>query len=456
MKSTPRFFLLGFLCFFLGAALPAGLLWNPLHWEWSDRFVARFSRPAVMESHQGPAVSALAAKGRKVKYWRDPMDPNMVSPNPGKSPMGMEMVPVYEDEAPSEGGVHVSSSFLQNFSVRTAVAESGSIPVDISTIGILTYNERDIASVNVKFEGWIEKVAVNYVGEPVRKGDVLFEIYSPQLVTTQLEYLQGVKYLEKLQAGGSADAISRAQSLLEASRERLRYWDVTDQQIDALRASGQITRTLKVFSPASGILVSKMDQALEGMKLNPGMTVYKIASLSTVWAQIEVYEHQVQYVQTGRTARITVDAFPGRRWTGKILYLDPTINQQTRTLKAFVEVANPDGALRPQMYANIEIDVPAVGGAVKVPTEAIIHTGERSVVIVDKGKGAFDPREVQVGAIGGGYQEIRRGLKSGETVVTSSQFLIDSESNLREAVNKILGDKKTISAPQTTPPAPQP
>lgn len=380
------------------------------------------------------------------------MNASMVSDKPGKSPMGMEMVPVYEDEAPAEGGVHVSSSFLQNFSVRTAVAEGGSIPVDIRTIGILTYNERDIASVNVKFEGWIEKVAVNYIGEPVEKGQALFEIYSPQLVTTQQEYLQGVKYLERLEAGGSADAISRARSLLEASRERLRYWDVTGEQIDALRTSKAITRTLKIFSPVSGIVIFKMDQALEGMKLGPGMTVYKIANLATVWAQIEVYEHQLQYIQPGRTARISVDAFPGQSWTGRILYLDPTINQQTRTLKAFVEIPNADRRLRPQMYANIELNVPPAGGAVKVPAEAILHTGDRNVVIVDKGKGSFEPREVQVGAIGGGYQEIRGGLRRGEVVVTSSQFLIDSESNLREAVSKILGGKTTSGGQKAAPP----
>ncbi|MEO8051640.1 MAG: efflux RND transporter periplasmic adaptor subunit [Acidobacteriota bacterium] len=405
-----------------------------------------------MESHQGPAGSAPSSTGRKVKYWRDPMNASMVSDKPGKSPMGMEMVPVYEDEAPAEGGVHVSSSFLQNFSVRTAVAEGGSIPVDIRTIGILTYNERDIASVNVKFEGWIEKVAVNYIGEPVEKGQALFEIYSPQLVTTQQEYLQGVKYLERLEAGGSADAISRARSLLEASRERLRYWDVTGEQIDALRTSKAITRTLKIFSPVSGIVIFKMDQALEGMKLGPGMTVYKIANLATVWAQIEVYEHQLQYIQPGRTARISVDAFPGQSWTGRILYLDPTINQQTRTLKAFVEIPNADRRLRPQMYANIELNVPPAGGAVKVPAEAILHTGDRNVVIVDKGKGSFEPREVQVGAIGGGYQEIRGGLRRGEVVVTSSQFLIDSESNLREAVSKILGGKTTSGGQKAAPP----
>lgn len=454
MNSSTRSIWVGVACFLLGAALPAAVLWNPLHWEWAQRLTGRSaaSATAMPEKTMPAEAPAKSSANRKVKYWRAPMDPNYISDKPGKSPMGMDLIPVYEDEAAAETGIRVSQSFLQNFGVRTAKAESGSIPIQIRTVGILTYNDKNLASVNTKFEGWIERANVNYVGEPVQKGQLLFEIYSPQLVTTQQEYLDGLKYVEKLRAGGTSDAIGRAQSLLEASRQRLQYWDITDDQIDALQASGKITRTLKILSPVSGVVVSKMDQALEGMKLTPGMNVYKIADLSTVWAQIEIYEYQLQYVQPGRTARITLDAFPGRTWSGKILYLDPTINQQTRTLKAFVEIANPDQRLRPQMYANVDISVPAVSGAVKVPAEAVLHTGERSIVIVDNGNGTFSPREVQVGTIGDGYQEIRQGLKSGEVIVTSSQFLIDSESNLREAINKMLEQGKgPAEAPMQMP-----
>lgn len=489
MKSKISLIILILVVFLLGAAIPAVLVWNPARWGWADQLVARFyhppaaggqeqgkqlwtcgMHPQVIQDHPGncpicgmklvPLKDPAAPGGppekkeRKIKYWRAPMDPNYISDKPGKSPMGMDLVPVYEGEESAETGIRVDPSFLQNFAVRTTVAEKGSIPVEIRTIGILTYNEKDIATVNTKFEGWIEKANVNYIGEQVQKGQVLFEIYSPQLVTTQQEYLASVDYLKKLEAGGNPDAIERARSLLKASRERLHYWDITDNQIDALRQRGEITRTLEILSPASGVVVSKMDKSLEGMKLSPGMNVYKIADLSTIWAQIEVYEYQVQYIQLGQTARITVDAFPGRSWAGKIIYVDPTVNQQTRTLKVYVEIPNKGLRLRPEMYANVEIQQPSVTGAVKVPAEAVLHTGERSVVIVQKAKGVFEPREVQIGATGDGYQEVRHGLQPGEVVVTSSQFLIDSESNLKEAISKILAARKAEGA-QAPPAAPE-
>jgi len=220
--------------------------------------------------------------------------------------------------------------------VRTVVVEKGAIPVVIRTIGTLAYNQKNIVSANTKFEGWIEKANVNYIGEPVSRGEVLFEIYSPQLVTTQQEYLAAVDYLEKLRANSAAEAVKRAQSLLEATRERLRYWDITEDQIEELRNKQTLDRTLKITSPASGIVIEKMGDSLEGMKLTPGMNVFKIADLSNVWAEIEVYEYQIQYLGLGQTASITLDAFPGRHWMGKIIYLDPTLNQKTRTLKAFV------------------------------------------------------------------------------------------------------------------------
>jgi RND family efflux transporter MFP subunit len=190
------------------------------------------------------------------------------------------------------------------------------------------------------------------------------------------------------------------------------------------------------------------------MKLTPGMNVFKIADLSNVWVGIEVFEHQIQYLKLGQKADIVLDAFPGRHWTGKVIYLNPTLNQKTRTLTANVEIENHDRKLRPEMYANVEIRVPAVSGAVKIPSEAILHTGERNVVVVEKEKGFFEPREVTIGAEGGGYTQINKGLREGETVVVSSQFLIDSESNLKEAVSKMLAARKTeqenLQTPQNT------
>lgn len=490
MKKSTVIFLLASV-FVVGAAVPTFLVWNPAHWEWAEHLAGRVHshtadmggsheakqlwtcgmHPQVIQDEPGTCpicgmnlvplrqdsagAAAPAAGGeRKIKYWRAPMDPNYISDKPGKSPMGMDLVPVYEDEGPAVSGVRVDPSFLQNFAVKTAVVEQGSIPIDIRTIGVLTYNEKNIASINTKFEGWIEKAYVNYVGEPVEKGQVLFEIYSPQLVTTQQEYLAALDYVRRLESKSEPDAVARARSLLESARERLHYWDITAAQIDELRSSGKVTRTLKIFSPVSGFVVKKMDQAIEGMKLNPGMNVFQIADLSTIWARIEVYEYQLQHVRLGQAARISVDAFPGRQWLGKTIYLDPAVNQKTRTLTAFVEIPNPDLRLRPEMYANIELQTPAVSGAVKVPEQAVIHTGERSVVIVRKAEGVFEPREVELGATGDGYHQVRRGLKAGEVIITSSQFLIDSESNLRAAISKMLAEREGTGEEQ--PPAASP
>ena len=440
----------------LGAAVPLALIWNPWHWSWTDSLTARLHTGSARGSapNQPVPASATAPKERKVKYWRAPMDPNYISDKPGKSPMGMDLVPVYEDEQAQETGIRVDPGFLQNFAVRTVKAETGSIPVDIRTVGLLNYNDKNLAFINTKFEGWIEKVYVNYVGETVTKGQVLFEIYSPQLVTTQQDYLSALQYVEKLEGRADPDAVARARSLLDATRERLHYWDITEGQIDELRRAGKITRTLKVISPVAGVVVAKMSDSLEGAKLAAGMNVYKIADLSTIWAAVEVYEDQIRYMQPGRVADITVDAFPNRHWSGKVIYLDPSVNQQARTLNAYVQIANPDEKLRPQMYANVEVHVPVVSGAVKVPEEAVLHSGERSVVIVEKAKGLFEPRVVELGALGDGFREIRKGVRAGETVVTSSQFLIDSESNLKEAIQTMLAERTAAAAQKPMPAMP--
>ena len=488
MKSNRNTWILVVLVFLMGAALPSILIWNPGHWKWAEKALALSlsnghsavgdeagktqlwtcgMHPQVIQDEPGtcpicgmnlvplreesaPPVSDTP-KEKKIKYWVAPMDPNYISDQPGKSPMGMDLVPVYEEEEPRVNGIHVDPNFIQNFAVRTEVVEKGSIPVDIRTIGTLGYDQKNIVSINTKFTGWIEKANVNYVGEPVKQGDVLFEIYSPELVTTQQEYLAAVDYVNKLKSGGDAGAVARAESLLEATHERLRYWDITDEQIAELKSRGMPIRTLKIFSPISGIVIEKMGDSLEGMKLTPGMNVFKIADLSDIWAGIEVFERQIQYLKIGQTARITMDAFPGRRWTGKIIYLDPAMNPKTRTLKAYVEIGNPDRKLLPEMYANVEIRVPAVSGVVKVPSEAILRSGDRNVVIVEKEKGFFEPREVMIGVEGEGFTEIIRGLQEKETLVTSSQFLIDSESNLKEAISKMLADRESKKGPDNLP-----
>ncbi len=476
MKSRLGWTISVLLAFLLGVALPLLTLWNPAGWKWADRWIDNGRHtaagpdheqdgqlwtcgmhPQVIEEEPGTClicgmqlmpVKATGSEGRRqeseptIRYWRAPMDPNYISDKPGKSPMGMDLIPVYEDSAEVEGEIRVDPNFLQNFSVRTTVVERGDIPLGIKTIGALHYNEKRIVSINTKFEGWIEKARVNYQGQRVRKGDVLFEIFSPQLLTTQQEYLAAIDYLERLRTQAHPNAVHRAQGLVEAARQRLLFWDVTDDRIADLKKHGKTLRRLKILSPISGVVVEKASESLEGMKVSPGMNVYKIADLATVWAKVEVFEHQMRHLQVGQRVRLTVDAFPGRRWRGTVIHLNPELDSRTRTLGAQVEIPNPGRRLRPGMYANIEIEVPGIAGAVKVPEEAILHSGERSVVIVQKDRTVFEAREVELGTAGNGFHEVRRGLKAGERVVTSSQFLIASESNLREAISKMTAKTK--------------
>ncbi len=395
----------------------------------------------------GEEPAAEHQHGTPEQLYTCPMHPQVLEKEPGQCPIcNMDLVPVESGEEPADGEhagdggkprVRVSPAFLQNFAVRTVKAERGSIPVEIRTVGSLRFNEKGIVTVNTKYAGWLEKAHINYVGETVEKGRPLFEVYSPELVTAQKEYLAAADYVERISGGGRPDAVERARDLLAAAEERLRWWDVSAGEVAELRRSGSVTRTLKVLAPASGVVIEKMGDSLEGMRLTPGMTVFKIADLATIWADVEIFEDQMRYVHLGQTAQITADAYPGSRWSGKLIYLDPVVDQKTRTLRASVEIANRDGRLRPEMFVNVDIRPVAAAGVVTVPAEVVLHTGRRSLVVVQPEPGLFEPREVELGAAGEGRQEIRSGLEAGETVVASSQFLIDSESSLREAVNKM-------------------
>ena len=385
------------------------------------------------------------------------MHPQVIANEPGDCPIcQMDLVPLQRDpdptpvdapQADAPRGVTVSQGFLQSFGVRTARVERGSLPIDIRTVGFLAHNEKGVFSVNTKFGGWIEQAHVNNVGEQVSAGDLLFEIYSPEMVTTQQEYLSAMEYVERLRAGGAyADAVERAESLLAAARERLRYWDMTPVQIEALEATREVSRTISFVSPASGFIVEKTGDSLEGTRLAPGMTVLKVADHSVLWAEVEFYEHDVRHLREDQRVTVTVDAFPGRRWNGAILFFRPAMNADTRTLTAFVEVDNADLRLRPRMFANIDVQVPGVAGALIVPADAVLHSGARAVAIVAEGGGRFTPREVRLGVAAGGRQQVIAGLEDGETIVTSSQFLIDSESNLRAAIDQLLGEREAAAA----------
>jgi len=397
-----------------------------------------------------PAAQQPVEQEREILYWRAPMDPNYTSDKPGKSPMGMDLIPVYAEEAAPAGGagtVRVDPSFLQNFAVRTAVVERGSIPIEVRTVGILSHDEEEVHAVNTKYDGWIEKSHHNTIGEHIHQGAPLFEVYSPALVTTQKEFLAAVDYLERLQESGAyPEAVERARSLLESARERLRYWDLSAEQIDRIGRSGSPQRTITIYAPVSGHLMTKGMPALEGMRVTPGMNILTIANHTKLWAEVAIYENDIQHIRPGMPVRVEVDAYPGRNWRGTVGMFGPALDSKTRTLTAFVHIPNTDLKLRPGMYAQILIRPPGVSNAVKVPSEAILHSGERSVVVVQVGPAQFEPREVELGPAGGEFQEVRRGVEAGETVVVSSQFLIDSESNLKAAIQQLLGDRASGGA----------
>ncbi len=436
MRNTKRFQLAAVVA--LGVVIGAGgvlLLMRILPGEPMSEMSAGGGESGAL----APGAQAAGAGERRILYWRAPMDPNYTSDRPGKSPMGMDLVPVYADEGLADGQVRVSPSFLQNFAVRTAEVHRGALPVFIRTVGVLAHNEERVVSVQTKYEGWIEQASVNNVGETVDRGDALFEIYSPELVSTQREFIGAMEYVGRLREGGAyPEAIERAQSLLEATRERLLYWDMTEAQIDALAVSGEVERTVRVFSPATGFIVEKMSDSMEGLRIGPGMTVLKIADHSTLWAETEFYEDDLRHVAEGEAVEIEADAFPGQRWDGRILFFRPAVNAQTRTLTAFVEVANADLRLRPGMYVDVTARASGASDAVMVAAEAVLHSGTRAVVIVARGEGVFEPREVVLGTESEGMQEVTSGLTPGEQVLVSSQFLIDADANLKAAISQLL------------------
>ena len=417
-------------------------------WEWPPRF------GGTADGHEGPDPAVPAVEDeREVLYWRAPMDPNFISDRPGQSPMGMDLVPVYAEEAgaPPAGTVRLDPGFVQRIGVRTTPVERRDIAQTIRTVGSLAHNDKQIAWVGTKYDGWIENVAVNYLGETVEEGQVLFDIYSPQLVAAQTEYLHATHYAERLDASQFPDVAERARSLVAAARSRLRYWDITDEQIAMLEEEETPRRTLSVVSPVTGVVVEKVDEALDGMYVEPGMNLYKVADLTTIWVDVEIFEHQVQAMRIGQRAEVELPYVPGRPYTGFVRFLYPHFNRETRTMTVSIELANPDLALRAGMYANVTFDVPVARDALTVPEEAVIRSGTRDLVVLELSPGLFRVADVTLGASGDGVWEIVDGISEADRVVVSAQFLIDSESNLTQAI------KAPVPEPESAgPEAPEP
>jgi Cu(I)/Ag(I) efflux system membrane fusion protein len=335
----------------------------------------------------------------------------------------MEMAP---------GAVMVSAERQQLIGLRTGLVGYRSIERTIRTVGVVEFDERRLADVNIKIEGWIESLLVNFTGEPVKKGQPLLTIYSPDLVSTQEEYLQALRAKETLSKSRFPDIASGAETLVNASKRRLQYWDISDEEIGTLERTRTPRKSLTLYSPIDGVVIEKM--AFRGKKVMPGENLYKVADLSTVWVQGEIYEYEIPLVKLGQPAAITLASYPGEVFRGKVTYINPVLQEKTRTVKVRFEFPNTkDWKLKPQMYANIELKIP-LGKRLVVPEEAVLDSGTTQLVFIDKGQGTFEPRDVKVGARVDRYTEILAGLSAGEKVVTSANFLIDSESQLKAAI----------------------
>ena len=387
----------------------------------------------------GPAASASGAtQPRKLLYYRNPMGLADTSPTPKKDPMGMDYVPVYEGEdntAESASGgpkqIRISTEKIQKLGVRTEVASLRLLGKTLRVAGRVEADERRMYAISPRFEGYVERLHVNFTGQPVGKGQPLFEVYSPELVSAQREYaiaMQGVQAMSQASKG----ALDGMKQLAESSLARLRNWDLPPEQIAALVRTGEAHRTVTFRSPVSGIVTEK--KALQGMRFMPGEALYQVTDLSSVWVVADVFEQDIGLVKTGAKVSVRITAYPDKVFNGTITYVYPTLKAETRSVAVRVELANPGQLLKPAMFAQVELAVGGKAEVLTVPDSAVIDSGTRRIVLVQVKEGRFEPREVQLGARSDNYVEVREGVQAGEQVVVSANFLIDAESNLRAAV----------------------
>ena len=390
------------------------------------------------EQHAGHGTAQAPAE-RKILYWVDPMHPAYKSDKPGTAPdCGMDLVPVYADEgaAGSEanlppGAVKITAQKLQLIGVTYGKVESQPLSKTVRTVGRVAYDETKIARIHTKVEGWIEQVFVDFTGKLVENNQPLITIYSPELVSTQQEFLIARKAKDYLGSNPVPEISSSSISLYENARDRLRLWDISDEQIKELEERGKPTKTLTLYSPAPGFVLAR--NAYPKQRVTPEMELYAIADLSTVWVLADIYEYELPMIQLGQTATMTLSYFPGKTFTGKVTYIYPQLDNTTRTLKVRLEFSNPTFELKPDMFANVEVRID-YGRQVWVPEEAVLDSGQEQIVFVSHDGGYFEPRKVQLGGKVDGRVIVLSGLKPGEQIVTSGNFLIDSESRLKSGM----------------------
>jgi len=419
--------------------------------------------PIRKQAPPQPAGSNTSSTGgaAKIKYYKSTMNPGEVSPTPRKDSMGMDMAPVYE----AETGTNLSSTIfldqatVQQMDLRTGVVGRGPLRRTVRTVGFVDFDETGLAEVTTKFKGWIEKLYVDYTGQQVHRGEPLFEVYSPELYSAQTEYLLAMNET-------SAKAEAGAELIRKSALDKLRYFDVSEDQIAELAKTKTVKKTLRVGAPRDGVVVEKM--VLEGQMVDVGMKLYRLADLGLVWVMTQIYEQDLPFVKLGQEATVSLSYLPDRKFRGRVTFIYPTVDEKTRTARVRMEFHNPGFFLKPGMFAVVELSAEMVPSAVLVPDMAVLRSGGRNTVFVAQEGGRFEPRTVVLGPRTEDNQyQVLGGLSEGERVVTSGQFMLDSESQLREAIQKMQqakgaeksaeqGMRETTAAPTPTnapPPA---
>ena len=396
-----------------------------------------------------PGQASSRSAERKILYWTDPMTPGYKSDKPGKSPfMDMQLVPVYDDGGAAGAGtpkdvagysaIQLASDRQQLIGVQIGKAEKRKLSKNIRAVGRIAVDETTLSHIHAKFEGYIERLFVDFTGKPVRKGQPLASIYSPDLLATEQEYLLAYRASRQFAQSPNPDLARNGKELYDSARQRLLLWDIRPADIERLEKTGVPTKALTLYSPIDGTVMVK--NAVEGNRVMPGDSLFEIAGLQRVWALADVYEYEIPLVRVGQTAVATLSYLPGREWRGRVSFISPVVDEKTRTVKVRVDIDNGDMTLKPDMFAEVRIEQ-AGGDVLAVPTDAVLSTGSRTIVFIPREGGRFEPREVKLGNRVDGWYQVLSGLGEGEPVVTQANFLIDSESRLKAALSDMAAPK---------------
>lgn len=406
---------------------------------------------ATLQRSETGTEAPGAAPVRKPLFYRNPMNPAVTSPVPAKDAMGMDYVPVYADENRAKappGTVTIDPVTEQNIGVRTAIANRETLSHIVRAVGRVAYDEERLIRLHPKTEGWIEILRVDKTGEWVDKDEDLLSIYSPQLVTSQQEYILALSNLKALENSPIEDIRRGAEDLVKSSLERLKLLDVPAHQLRDLTRSHKIKKSLHIHSPAEGIVMNI--GAREGQYVTPATELYMIADLSTVWVYADIYEYELPWVRVGDSVAMQLAGIPGKVFEGHLAYIYPYAEAKTRTIKVRLQFDNPERLLKPEMFAEVTIQASKQVDGVVIPSEAVIRSGTRTQVFVVRGAGQFEPQSVELGLSSNGKVAVLQGVKEGDRVVTSAQFLIDSESKLREATAKLMQPQKSSKSHAVT------